>query len=749
MNNPYLPFNHFVFRSPLFPFNSFIQDLEKISLSENNFINLLKSEILQEAIYLASPILFEEILRYLSKGLPNKKEEVRFKYSIVRYLCRMSTRCTPFGLFAGCSIGKIDEHTEISLKKIESYNRHTRLDMNYLCSLTQDISQSTTFKGNISFFSNTSIYKFGENLRYVEYFYNGTKRIHRIASVDHSEYLDKVLKEASLGKKINDLVELLTDDEISSDEASDFINELIDSQLLVSAIEPSVTGQEFLCQAIQQLQYIKDNIVDNEYINTTFNRLIKVNKLLEEIDKMPLGTTIEKYDEIIRALEDFKTKYDAKYLFQADMIKPVIKAGLKKDTIDEILNAIILLNKITASSGESPLTKFREAFYERYEEREMPLLQVLDNESGLGYNQSGSAGDINPLVDGLIIPQQPAKSINIPWNRLQSVLLKKYIEAKSARNFSIELTDKDFESFKPRWDDLPITISAMCRILKDDNNSKEILLKSVGGSSAATLLGRFCHADKQLEEHVRTIIKKEEEFDSEVIFAEIAHLPESRTGNILLRPVLRQYEIPYLAKPSVEKEQQLELSDLMVSVRNGRLILRSRRFNKEVFPRLSSAHNFRSNSMPVYHFLCDMQMQNGRVGVAFNWGALANEFNWLPRVKYKNIILSPARWTIKHEDVKLLLDKTDDKELLESVLMWRQTQLIPEYVVLDDGDNELFVNLGNILSIRTLFSAIKKRQSFFLEEFLFYPDSAVVRGDGGVFTNEFIISFYKDIQLQK
>jgi hypothetical protein len=68
---------------------------------------------------------------------------------------------------------------------------------------------------------------------------------------------------------------------------------------------------------------------------------------------------------------------------------------------------------------------------------------------------------------------------------------------------------------------------------------------------------------------------------------------------------------------------------------------------------------------------------------------------------------------------------------------------MPEYVVLDDGDNELFVDMGNSLSIRTLLSLTKKRNNFKLEEFLYKADKAIVKGDEGVFTNEILLSFYK------
>ncbi len=742
MNNPYNAFDRFVIRTPLLSFDVFIKYLTELSDSDDNFKSLLTNKIIQEAIYIATPELFNELLKYLEKGLSVKKDEERFKYSIVRYLSRMSTRCTPFGIFAGCSTGQLDDRTFIPLSSTQHYQRHTRLDMNYLCALAQDISRSPEVKKHIKYFCNTSIYQIGDKIRYVEYFYKVATRVHCIAAVDYSEYLNKVLQKASQGSKFNELANLIVDEEISIDEASGFIDELISAQLLVSELEPAVTGPEFLNQALHKLQNILKDSGENEYISNIHHQLKQINVLLENIDKQPIGDTINIYDEIVSKIQKLGTKFEPKYLFQTDMIKPVEAAVLNQKIVNDVLEVIEFLNKISFIPGETILSKFKGSFRERYEDREMPLLNVLDNESGIGYNQS--TGDINPFIDDLMSSQHGSDVHNVSWSSVQSILLKKYIEAKSTGSYEIELSDKDFEQYKVRWDDLPLTISALCRILEDDENNREIFLKSVGGSSAANLLGRFCHADKQLEEHVLNITRKEEEINPEVIFAEIVHLPESRIGNVILRPELRPYEIPYLAQSSVEKEFQIELSDLMISIKNDRILLRSKRLNKEIIPRLSSAHNYSSNSMPVYHFLCDMQMQNQRGGVWFNWGSIANEHSWLPRVRYKNIIISPARWIIKRGEIKSLMEIQNNIELVGAVSKWRQILNIPEYVVLGDGDNELFVDMKNSLSIKTLFSLLKKRSTFQIEEFLYKPDKSIVKGEGGKFTNEIILSFYKN-----
>ena len=52
------------------------------------------------------------------------------------------------------------------------------------------------------------------------------------------------------------------------------------------------------------------------------------------------------------------------------------------------------------------------------------------------------------------------------------------------------------------------------------------------------------------------------------ILAEIMHLSESRTGNILQRPNLRNYEIFYLGKSSLQPNSQILSEYILVSIRS-------------------------------------------------------------------------------------------------------------------------------------------------------------------------------------
>lgn len=715
----YNPFDHFIFRTPLFPFD-YIQKKN----------DLQKNKAFSEALLVASPDLSEGIV----------KGEDRAQYSAHRYYQRSCTRSTPFGLFAGCSVGTIGKSTDILLVDQKEYKRITRLDMNYICALIQQIEKNKYIREQLCYYPNNSIYPVGSKLRFVEYYYYKTRRSHKISQIDCTDYIQKVLKMARTGALFSELIEVLIDDEVTNEDAAVFIHELIDIQLLMSELAPAVTNTKPLTSLIDKLKKI--SLVEKQLIDV----LSTIETQLSTIDSQSIGNTIPIYQMIIKNIEKTKVDSEIKYLFQADMYKPVQRATVSKRLIQDVQQALVFLNKITPPSiGKSNLLKFKENFLKRYDDREMPLLFVLDNELGIGYADNIS-GDTSPLVDDLVAFRSNSSSIasRLP---IQSVLMQK--NQQFSRNI-IELTDDDVKGVEAVWDDMPPTFSVLCQVLQDNEEGRSCFIQSVLSHSGANFLGRFCHLDKQILNHTLAITRKEAEMNPNVIFAEIVHLPESRIGNILLRPVLREYEIPYLAKSSVSDQFELRPEDLFVSIRNNHIQLFSKRLNKIIVPRMSTAHYYNGmNSMPVYQFMCDLQNQNGRTGLWLRWDDSTQQLDFLPRIIYKNCVLSRARWRGKGKDVKSLVDIKNNDELLQRVKEWKNERNIPDQFLLNDGDNELYVDTNSPLSIRAWLSIVKNRLTFELEEFLFNPATAVVHNSEGSFTNEFIFSFYREILVKK
>src|SRR5262245_33105060 len=86
----------------------------------------LRPEV-REALFVASPDLEGRFDLWL-RG-PDSEAGQKIERALVRYFARMAGRATPFGLFAGCSVGTVGGETRLAFTERARYRRHTRLDM--------------------------------------------------------------------------------------------------------------------------------------------------------------------------------------------------------------------------------------------------------------------------------------------------------------------------------------------------------------------------------------------------------------------------------------------------------------------------------------------------------------------------------------------------------------------------------------------------------------------------------------------
>lgn len=89
----------FIFRSPSLPF-------QKEKVDRELFFKFTQRVFFKEAIYLASPVLHDELLKCHNGTIKEEKDVEKLITSLYKYYTRTQTRCTPYGLFAACSSGK-------------------------------------------------------------------------------------------------------------------------------------------------------------------------------------------------------------------------------------------------------------------------------------------------------------------------------------------------------------------------------------------------------------------------------------------------------------------------------------------------------------------------------------------------------------------------------------------------------------------------------------------------------------------
>ncbi|HEY1294653.1 MAG TPA: lantibiotic dehydratase [Chloroflexota bacterium] len=733
------PSGFFVLRTPLLPFDeleSWCAEVQGSSSTEDRA--LLADRLLttwqrpevREAIFLASPELHAALDR-------EAKPTDRVMRSLVAYFTRMTARSTPFGLFAGCSPGEIAARTGLELPAQATYRRHTRLDMDYLSALVAALESDPETRGSLHFLPNTSLYPAGGRLHYAESRLDSSRvRTYHLVAVEESPELSATLERASERASLDQLESALSSSaDVSPTEAADYIDELVKSQLLVSDLGPDVTGDEAIHGLIERL-----------HGHPVALSLAGIQSELTDMDTAGVGgSTPERYQQLHTQLEQLPARAAPARLFQVDMIKPAPALSLGPTLLAELTRGVALLNQLTSDDTDSSsISQFIERFIARYEAAEVPLVEVLDEEIGIGFGAASDPGG-EPLLEGIgPFAMDPP---DITWQPRDAVLLGLLSDALRSGAQEIELGEPAIASLTrsnpPR---LPEAVEVFARVAATsseaiDRGQFSVLLQSVGGPPGARLLGRFCHADADLRRCVEDHLRLEEAHQPDAVFAEIVHLPEGRVGNILSRPVLRDYEIVFLGSSGAPPDRQIHIVDLRVAVREGRVVLRSARLNREVVPRLTTAHNFTYRSLGMYRFLCALQEQDSPAGLGWSWGPLESA-PFLPRVSSGRLVLSRARWNIARTELEALQQSFAARQL-DAVQTWLSERGIPRYVVLADGDNELVVDFFNLLSVETFLQQVKERPGFRLVELFPPADELCVSGPEGRFVHELIVPFVR------
>ncbi|MFY7669796.1 lantibiotic dehydratase family protein [Tenacibaculum sp. MEBiC06402] len=730
-NNPYQIFDEYYLRTPLFPISDYKKIIQKKSLSDNDFKIILSNKLMREAIYLASPNLFNQIEKW-EKGLvisPNKIDKL--KTSVLKYFTRISSRSTPFGLFAGCNLGKFGSETNIILENVNLFKRDTTLDFILLNEIYLSVSRDKTLYEKVLYYPNNSIYTVGNHFRYFEHNYRDFKREYSLEGLKFSNHLKKVLTKSKSGATISNLIDDIIDEDITYQEARGYIDELIKHQILISEVDLNVIGEEYLSKLLSIIG--KDN---------RYNKLLDLNVRLENLDNS-FQNEIEQYLSIEKLIKDIISPNNNSYTFKTNVFSSTFENTLDTKYKKEILRALKVLNRITLPSADQRLENFKIKFKKRYEDKKLSLSLVLDPDIGIGYGIENKIK--SSFLNDIIFESDKKRYKEIIWSDFDNFLQTKLITCYSKNEYSIKLKEEDFENFPADWNDLPDTFSTIIELYKVGNESK-IFMNYAGGSSAVNLLGRFSKGDKNVLKFIDKISKIEEEINGNKIIAEINHLPQVRTGNILQRSHFREFEIPILINSTLEVEKQIHIQDILVTVEDNRIKLFSARHDLEIVPKLGSAHLYNNPELlSAYRFLCDIQTQNNRESIVFNWNSIFTELTFLPRIEFDNFIFSKARWNFK---TLLLKEVFESKDFEHSIKTWRNEFSLPKYVELIEGDRKLLVYLENQTSFKMLYHTVKNRESFILEEFLF-SEEEFIKNNGKSFCNEVVISFFNQEKLNQ
>ncbi|PSL50295.1 thiopeptide-type bacteriocin biosynthesis protein [Chitinophaga niastensis] len=729
-------YDYYFLRTPALPVES-LMDLNNV-LNENakeGIVNtfsarlreIFSDPLFQEAIYIASKDLYASLNEWLENKVYNTKKTDKLLKSLHRYYSRMSVRCTPYGLFAGCAYGTItDQPSGITFEK-NRIRKHVRFDMSFVIELTKQLAEIPAVQSQIKFYVNNTLYRIGDKYIYVEYSLRNGKRSYALSALSSSLYIDRVIGLATAGATMETLIACVVESGAGQEAILNFIRGLITAQVLVSEFLPAVTGDDFMAVLTGRLKQLEHTTAIREQIE-------KACWLLEEPDgglETYIGAEL-----IARKL----IPKNGLEITQTDLYFNMQQNNINRKVIEEIIRTSAKLVATVSPFTPSDLDEFRQRFSARYEDQEIPLVQALDPDSGVGYGLA-----INGVVENMPLLEGLAIRVSAPDKSGKTDSLGKLIFGKMKTFFQhktpvITITDDELASLAAERVATPeqstsayIFGSILASSLAEmDNGAYRFFPTQLHAPYVGKMLARFAQGEPLLHHKLAESIEAEQNANPDLILAEIVHVPEGHYANLVLRPQLRPYEIPYLCSAAATNDKQVNINDLLISIRNGRVVLRSARLNKQVLPILTNAHNTKQGQ-PLYRFLSDIQLQQTVPGFLWRWGTFAEE-PYLPRVEYNKFILCRTRWMLKRKDIDGLLNGALDVYFNT----FRETYNVPRYTLLSQGDNELLIDFENECCRDHLLQQLRK-QDVILYEFLHTPDQCFIKDGSGSYTNEVVI----------
>lgn len=708
----------------------------------------LEAPLIREAIYVASPSLYERLTEWekardqkptglalqiggVSFNAPgaNFKNDDKFLSALARYVARAAYRCTPFGLFSTVSVGRIGAENDFDGIPNAPIERHVQYDAWIEQSVLSKAIDDPEVRQTLRYSPNATIVDLGGQYYYTEMRRTPSRGRFIVSRIRKNEGVALALATAANGALIGDLAATVARDcEVDIDDAAAFIVELIDNQFLVPDLAiPLIGGQR-----LQGLHAELESRGQTRHTKDLASLLVGIREKARTMPEASLLSDFREANKVFSAM-DFGTN-GRDCLFQVDSRRNFVPR-LGQDLVDDIrlsAQAYFEFSRYRVTN----LDEHKKLFSERFGDREVPLELALHSEIGIPFpTQTKSISD---LLDGIYLRNSSGEQQ--AWIDLvrTQILAKHVTQSLRAGKTSITLTDANIEQVRqstPRQKALPSGIFALATLIGDGNGELRFLLQQTSGRSGTEIFGRFTSLDPQLCEEVCKMLRQEEDADPERIYAEINHDCGGRVNNINVRARLRAYEILCLASSSLERDQQIPTSDLLLRLDQGQYRLRSRRLNREVVPRMTTVHNYTQGTHGIYHFLCMLQWQDADPCAPFSWPQAFDTMSFLPRVCYRNSIWAAARWRFDRSDAVALAQAAHSAETLTA---WRNTHGLPRFVTLDVADNSLPVDLDNPLLARMLLEEVEKSPKWELAESLTLNHPATA---GRQYSKEIVVPF--------
>lgn len=736
----YEPLDFVLVRAPLLPIEAYLALSDQLDYNEVKSGSTNHSYFQSGTLAPCNPRIrwtlavgSSALLDDLERSSPSNKDADHLKGKLLRFLIRMSTRPTPYGLFAGVALGHWGQKTDLVLAADTPQTR-TRPDMAWLLSLVLELEANLEIRKHLCLIANPAAFIRADRVFLTERASTGEANAALAVSVHASGAVKKALAIAREPIPYRDLADKLlsTTSGATPEKVERLITELLQQTLLLTDLRPPLTTDS-------PARYVAGRLANIPAAKEALSQLRSILDAAAIYDTLPPEEGVAAYRRLVAQANEVN-KAAAETPLQVDMSITLRGRQIAQIVGTELARAAELLLRMTPlPAGLTYFEAYRRAFVSRYgHNREVPLLELLDPNFGLGSPATYSGG-----ASGIVQAKAALRSqtlLNLATNALHN------------RQQVIELDEdmlKRLETWTPSPDTAPLSLDLYAFVAAaspeavDAGQFQIIIGPNFGAQAAGRNLGRFADvlgdgAQKALDAAART----EEARTPNKLWAELVYLPRKlRLANVVIHPSVRSHEIALGVSPGVDPSHVIPLDDLVVGIRDNRFYARWRTRNIDIV--ISAGHMLNTLQAPA---ICRFLAEMSRDGIAqlgsFDWGP-ASGFPFLPRVQVGRIMLRQAQWCIDTLTRKLELPPDSPQTFQEALKRWREQWQVPRYVYLSTGDNRLLLDLESASQVEELRSEMRHLQdgsNILLQEVLPGLDQMWTEGPEGHYATEFVAS---------
>jgi thiopeptide-type bacteriocin biosynthesis protein len=578
--------------------------------------------------------------------IAQSSERERAADALCRYLLRMGTRATPFGLSAGTAVVELGETTGLAVGPRPEYRAVTRPDVGILEQLVKTGAQRASLE-LVPVRLNPTTREHGAYYRYMK---QGLARPEMV-QVPMTEVLETIAGYChDTSRTCGDIMRMLTGepppaqdspDSPEYDELKQFIWRLAEETFLVGDLgvlspgtEPSAVaaavlaalGQQELAGAVRELAALERPAG----IDAGFGR--RLDDAWHSVEKLEpeLATT------------------EPRERYNVELLMPVT-GTVARDLAENIARAAVLLHSAEDSSKD--LLPFMGAFERRYGDAAVPVLEAADLELGLmRHLQKGGDGDGDGAYQVAWAEQERPGT-----GDLQVAALSHWL----ANGTPFDLAQASEQPEPPG-----VPLSVLAGLTGGDDGPRAVLLGGITGCPGA-LTGRFALGRERLQQvisgAVRASYTQGAHGDPDAITAELVYTPGGPVGNVLIRPGLTEQALILRGGSG----SGLPLDRLVMRLENEKLAVYDGPSGRRVIVQLSSAHNTSlAMNDPLYRLLARLA---DRQGCQWNWGQL-RKMSHLPRVVFGDVVVARERWRLSRQQIEHILDAPAPEQALKAAL---------------------------------------------------------------------------------